>query len=264
MDVDPVGDELHVCVVVQQGGDGDTRRSMVDAGHRVEQVGRRASTRGVRIPGAHGTRRRVPDRHHHALVVEPADEIRGTGKLRGERQETQTVDQRFERLARGTGRFAKMGRRVGTALARSQERTLEIEPERLRAVGRRGRHPCPDPVGEGGERVEWRRDRGRQERRHAPPKERLRHAIQGVGIAHRIVAAPAVDMDVDEPGRDVGQTVVGGLQVDGSDPAVLDRDTPALHPVVEDEPAADDLGGHSGEPLGSKSGSSTSNCTSSP
>ena len=189
----------------------------------------------------------------------------GTGKFRGERQETQTVDQRFERLARGSGRFAKVGRRVSAATLRGEERTLEVEPERLRAIGRRGRHPCPDPVGERRERIEWRRDRGRQERRHAPPKERPRHAIQGVGIAHRIVAAPAVDMDVDEPGRDVGQAVVGGcVQVDGSDPAVLDRDMPARHPVVEDEPAADDLVGHSGEPPGSKSGSSTSNCTSSP
>ena len=42
MDVDAVGDQLDVDRVVEQGRDGHARRAVVDAGHRVEQVGRRA------------------------------------------------------------------------------------------------------------------------------------------------------------------------------------------------------------------------------
>ena len=66
------------------------------------------------------------------------------------------------------------------------------------------------------------------------------HAVERGRVAHRVVAAPAVDVDVDEPRRD--ERAVRGRRVvlHGRDPAVRDLDPPRFDPVLEDEPAADD------------------------
>ena len=66
-----------------------------------------------------------------------------------------------------------------------------------------------------------------------------RHAVERRAIAHRVVAAPAVDVDVDEPRGDVRPVRVRlGVDVDRDDPAVLDRDPADRDPIVEDQPAA--------------------------
>ena len=53
--------------------------------------------------------------------------------------------------ARHVGRHQQVGRVVGPAAGRREERSLEVEPERLGPVGRGVRQPGPDPLGEGGE-----------------------------------------------------------------------------------------------------------------
>ena len=58
IDVDLVGDELDVGRVVEQRGDGQARRAMVDAAHRIEQVGRRPAA--GRVPGPRLLRRSRP------------------------------------------------------------------------------------------------------------------------------------------------------------------------------------------------------------
>ena len=89
--------------------------------------------------------------------------------------------------------------------------------------------------------------------------------------AHRIVAATAVDVDVDEPWRDER---IGGLrrcgatrtlvELDLHDPPVLDADPPGGDPVVEDQPAIDGrgVGRHASRGTRIASRASTSNCTS--
>ena len=157
---------------------------------------------------------------------------------------------------------------VGAAAGLGEERPLEVEPQRLRAVGgcagqpRRGRVSAN--VGEGRQR----RGHGRrQEPGHPAPQQVAGHPVEGLRAAHRVVAAPAVDVDVDEPGRDVWQllgrrrtrgpsrSAVDRLdrldRFDLGDPAVLDGDPAGLDPVVEDEATADgrDLTAHALQPV---------------
>ena len=58
------------------------------------------------------------------------------GQLGRDREQAEPVDERLERRARGVGRDGKVARVVGPASGRGEERALEIEPERLGAVGR--------------------------------------------------------------------------------------------------------------------------------
>ena len=67
------------------------------------------------------------------------------------------------------------------------------------------------------------------------------HPVEVGGRAHRVVAAPAVDVDVHVPRRDERPARLRLVELDRGDPAVLDRDPPGRDPVVEDEAPADDL-----------------------
>ena len=129
---------------------------------------------------------------------------------------------------------------------RGQERTLEVEAERLRTVGRGGRHPAAHPLGEFDQDGDRRGHRGREEGRDAPPQESLGHPVEGLEIAHGVVPAPAVDVDVDEPGRDVRAVRGRCGTLDSHDRFVLDGDRAVFDAVVEDQPARDDLLGHGG------------------
>ena len=203
IDVDAVGDELHVDRVVEQGRDGDARRAVVDPGHGVEQVGRRAGAGRISSPGHLGGRRRVTDRHGDLAAGEPGDELARAGQLGRDRDQPQAADERLERRPLHVRRDPQVGLVVRAAPGGRQERALEVEPERLGAVRRRVRHPIADALGE-------RRSSssgavtavGRNEvtpRRSSAPS----HAVERSRIAHRVVAAPAVDVDVDEPGGEV-------------------------------------------------------------
>ncbi len=127
MDVDTVGDELDVRRVVEQGGHGNAGRSVVDAGHRVEEVGR------GRPPGVvSGTRlvegrRRVTDRDRDAAIMEPADQVGRACQLGGDRDHAEPVDEPLEHLARGVGRDLEVGGIVRTAPAGGEERALQVE-----------------------------------------------------------------------------------------------------------------------------------------
>ena len=131
---------------------------------------------------------------------------------------------------------------MGAAPGRREERALEVEPERLGAVGRGVAAARPGRV---------RRTRrasasgavtavGRNE--VTPRRSRLRAMpSSAAAIAHRVVAAPAVDVDVDEARGDDTDRPSRRLvvELDRGDPPVLDRDPAARDPVVEDQPAGD-------------------------
>ena len=89
-----------------------------------------------------------------------------------DRHEPQALDERLD--------LAPRRRRPGAAgapgrgrpsRACDEERALEVEPERLGAVGRARRDPAADPVGERVERRQRRVTAGRQERGHAVPEQ---------------------------------------------------------------------------------------------
>ena len=161
--------------------------------------------------------------------------------------EPETVQQRLEGVRRDIGRDPERRRIVGAAPFRRQERALEVEAEGLSAVGRGRRTPAAHPFRELDERRERRCDRRRQERGDAATQEGAGHPVERGGIAHRVVPAPTVDVDVDEPRRDRREVVLDRGLGDADDPPVLDADHAGHHPIVEDQPAAGL--GHAHEPI---------------
>ena len=190
------------------------------------------------------------------------------GELGCDRDETETVEQRLQLVAWDIGRDTQVRRVVGATARRGQERTLEIEAQRLRAIGRRGRQPFPDALREfdqGGHRGRRRR---RQERRDPVTQEAFGHPIKSRVVAHRIMAAPTVDVYVDEPRRDIGAVGTSAVsaraapELDPDDPVVLDGDHASLDPVVEDQPTRDrPLGHRAGAESGAEAGPSRTTST---
>src|SRR5262249_46568845 len=82
---------------------------------------------------------------------------------------------------------------------------------------------------------------------------------------HRFMAAPPVDVEIDEAGRDERPMVgVDIFEADGGDDAVLDREPSARHTIVKDQAAFDHRGAHDRGSIVSGAAPSTSNWTSSP
>ena len=154
IDVQPVGDELDVGGIVEQRRERDAGRAVVDPAHRVEEVGRGRRPGRVAGPRLRDRRRRVADRDRHAVLAEPADELGRAGQLGRDGEQPEPVEERLERRARDVGRDEEVGRVLRTVPRRREERALEVEPERLGAVGRGVRQPRPDAVGEPDERLE--------------------------------------------------------------------------------------------------------------
>ncbi len=276
MDMDAVGDQLDVGRVVEQGGHGDARRAVVDAAHGVEEVRRRSRAgREAAVRLLEG-RRRMTERDGDAAIAEPADELGRARQLRRDRHQSEAIDERLERRERHVRGHQEVGRVVGTPPHGGEERPLQVEAQRLGAVGRAVREPSPDALGEGDQLVQRRGHGGRQERGHAATQEPPGHAVERVAVAHRVVAAPAVDVEVDEARRDE-RAALRWLVVEGRPPRSTRprRDRAAHDPIVEHEPAADDrrrlhrhrplrIGRPSVSPAAPGSGRSTSKCTSSP
>ena len=123
------------------------------------------------------------------------------------------------------------------------ERALEVEPERLGAVGRGVRHPGADAIGEGVEVGQRGRPGRRQERRDAVAEEGAGHPVEigRVGPSRR-----------GRPSRGRGRRRSPGRATAARRPAASRRRRwtldPAIHrprsrrarrrPVVEDQPAA--------------------------
>jgi hypothetical protein len=135
---------------------------------------------------------------------------------------------------------------VGATPRRRQERTLEVEAQRFGARSRCCRQPSADVFGKADKGRKGGRDSRRQERGDTVPQEMASHAVERFATAHRIVAATAVDVDIDEAGRD--ERKVGGsrwarierlARVDGNDQTVLDPDPTRRNAIVEDQPALD-------------------------
>src|SRR6185369_28427 len=134
------------------------------------------------------------------------------------------------------------------------ERAFEIEAEGLSAVVGRTRDPGPDAVGKGVELRHRRGPRRREERGYALAEQGPGHAVEVLHGTHRRVAAPAMDVDVDESRSQVRQA---GRSIDcrGSvvelhrnDRVVLDRDDAWRDAALEDEAPAElgSVGGHAG------------------
>ena len=214
---------------------------MVDAGHGIEEVRRRSGTGRVAGPRGVQIRAGVAERDGHFPTGKPRDEVDGTRQLGCDRDHPQPVQHRLQRFARHVRRDAE-GIRVMRALpVDRQERPLEVEAERLGAVGRRGWKPGPDAIGEAGECVERRAHRRRQEAGDATGQQCAAHAVEIVDGRHRVVAAETVDVDVAEAGRDQrcrrAGCGVGIVNVHASDESVRDRQPSQRHAVVEDNPS---------------------------
>ena len=129
---------------------------------------------------------------------------------------------------------------MGALARRREERALEVEAQRLRPVVGRVGDPGAHALGEPRQLGLGERRRRRQERGHALAQQGLGHAGQGARVAGGVVAAPAVDVDVDEARgdeRSAGRRLVRLVGLDRRDPAVLDRD-PAGDDAVGQHQAA--------------------------
>ena len=243
MNVLLVCDELDERVVAGQCGDGHAGCPMIDARHGVEQVGRRraagvvAGDRGVQVGG------RMTDRDADAERLHARDQLETARDLRGDRRQPEALDQRLDLGPSDLRRRHQVRRVVRPTTGGGNERALDVEAQRLRAVGRRARNPGTHAVCERPNDRQRVRDAGWQERGDAMLQEDSRHAVKVVGRAHRVVTAPAVDVDVHEARRDVRQrfSLFAGLVVDvhRGDPAVLDRQSAGGDRVVQNQMAAD-------------------------
>ena len=168
-----------------------------------------------------------------------AIELEGAGQLRRDRHDPQAIAQRLEVGLGDVARASQVLRAMRTLPLRAQERPLQVEPERLRPVAWRVGQPAADVARESMERRDRGAHRGRKEGRHPVSGERPGHARKRVGAIHRVVAAPAVDVDVDEPGRHVGPGRPSLVRLDRRDPVTVDPHAPGHHLVLEDEPPDD-------------------------
>ena len=112
----PVRDQLDVGVVLEERGNDEPRGAVVDAGHRVEQVRRRARAGGVAGPPLFDRRRGVAQRGRHAPCAQPADEVERPRDFRGDRGDPQPVDERLEVRGRDLRRHRDVGRVLGALL----------------------------------------------------------------------------------------------------------------------------------------------------
>ncbi len=248
-DVMPVGDQLDVGVVREERRDRQPRRVVVDARHAVEEVGGRPGARRVPRPAFLHGGRRVAQRGRHASRPQPADQLQRPRQLRRDRDEAHPVDERLQVRDRHVGRHPDMGRVLGALLGGRDERPLQVEAKGARTIVGGGRHPAPHPLRERGQLAQGRRHGRRQERRDAVAEERPGHPVQRAVRAHRVVAATAMDVDIDEPRGDVRAAGRSVLQLHLGDPAVPDHDPPGVDPLLEDQLAPDDgLGAHDAAP----------------
>ncbi len=267
-----VDDQLDVRVVASQGRDRDPWRPVLDAGHRVEQMGRARRARVVARPGGREVGRRMTDRDPDAETRQALDQLEAAGDLGRDGRQAQALDERLDVGPKDVRRVPDELLVVCALARRRDERPLEVEPERVGAVGRGDRDPGPDALGEGMQLRQRRRPGRRQEGRHAVAEEGAGHPVEVSRRPHRRVATPAVNVDVDEAGGEIRQLAVGGrrrsIDPDGVDPAVHDRERPDDDLVVEHEPAAGlDQARHRSAPdasawVGGVGGCSTSNDTS--
>jgi len=136
---------------------------VIDAAHRVEEMRRGSGTRRVSGDGLAEGRRGMADGGCHAAIREPSDEVDRTRQLGRDGEQPKAVEQPFHRRAGGVGGGQQVGRVVRPASVCGEERSLQVEPERLGPVGWGMGHPGADAVGEGAEIRERRGHRGRQE-----------------------------------------------------------------------------------------------------
>ena len=203
VDVDPVGDQLDVRRHPQECRDRQPGRSMLEAAHRVEEMGRRGGAGRERGACLVDECRRMPERHGDAGPTEHPDQVVRTGEFGRDRDQPQPLDQGSivaGGMSAGVRSWVSV---VGAASRVRQERALEVEPERLRAIGRGIRHPARDRSAKA-----FRSSSGAVTavgRNEVTPRRRqaLAPSRRALPVAHRVVAAPAVDVDVDEARRDV-------------------------------------------------------------
>ena len=199
VDVEAVGDQLDERVVLEERRDREARRTVVDAGHRVEQVGRRSGAGRVArpAPGARSPRSGRATRRRRAPRSQP---IRSSapGSSGRDRHDAEAVDQRLEVGGVDVGRAAQVRGVVGAAL-----RSARNGPSRLNPSG-----SAPSPAPRAASRGRGRRTRPASSsgavtavgRNDVTPcrSSAAGHPVERRRVAHRVVAAPAVDVDVDE------------------------------------------------------------------
>jgi hypothetical protein len=185
----------------------------------------------------------MADRDPDAEVGEASDQFETARDLGRDGHHGQALDQRLDLGPRHIGGIEQQGRIVSALLGLRDERPLDVEPEWLRAVRGRASEPRARAVGPAVKHGKWVRHPGRQERRHALAEQGPSHPVELLAVAHRVESAPAMDVDVDEAGREVGE--LGGLariavavEVHAGDPVVLQREASDGHPIIEHEAPA--------------------------
>ena len=217
----PIGDQLDVDVVPGERHGGEARRVLVHAGHRIEQVRRRARAGVIAGPRLVSRRDRMAERGDDAVLGEPTDQIDCAGRLGRDRRDAEAAEPELQVLERRLRRGLHERRVLRAHALGRDERPLEVEAERRRPVVRRGGQPGADPFREGAQLCQRRGHGGGQEGSDAAPEQRPGHAVEGGLGAHRVVAAPAVDVDVHEAGHDPRAAGGGRIHFHGRDPAVL-------------------------------------------
>jgi len=200
-----VADELDRGVGVAQQGTHGPRRAALEAAHGVEQMGRPGAPAGGpdRVQeglDGRGVGARVPDVQAHAGRRPGGDRCEHPRHLRRHRGEPH--DAQRQDLRNPLGRRVDGEGRLGPQAPRADERPLQVRPEDGRlVVGRRGGDR--GDAAQGGEDVVPRRGQRRRQQGRGPVAQVVpRQGAHTLLAIHRVAAAAAVDVLVDEPGRD--------------------------------------------------------------
>jgi hypothetical protein len=194
-----VRDEPEVQPLVDQGGSGHAWLAVPDGPLRVEQVGHHAGPRPCRLMDLRAGRIGVPEARHDAGGIEPRNGI----------ESTRSLGRQCHQRHRGMGDEAvdvdrtRIGHQLGTMSALASlgdERSLDVGTEDSRAGPVLG---VADAVEGGQEFVDGRRDdRGQAPGGAGAGQRRQRGGEVGAVCHGEVHACEAVDLQVQEPGRE--------------------------------------------------------------
>ena len=229
VDVDAVGDQPRPQPPVRQQGPRRARLPVPERAHGVEEVGtereagvRRAHDLVVRRLGVAGA-------GHRSRSGDQLDRVERARQLGSERHHAHVP--RAEQLPqRAEVDRAEVGRVVRAAAGRCEERALEVHAEDARA--RRAGGPF-NRVEQTRVAVQRPRDRRRQVGRHPGARQRAADRLERAWIDAHVRAEGAVDLEVDEAGRDHP----GDGAVPGGEVAVARVGDDLLHPARADDQA---------------------------
>jgi hypothetical protein len=249
VDVHQIENELGPLAMGERGAD-RSRTAMMQAAHRIEQMGEARCAGGERCARFGIAADGMADLRPHAGCLEVPQQgavrvdLGRHGRDPDRRERGELVDQRE------IGDNSE--RRLGTERLRADERAFEMRPEHP-GHGWVGDRDCRADAAERGQQIITRRgDRGREQRRGAMHGVEAGHLSDRIGARHDIGAGAAVDVQVDEARQH--EPVRGRVRRRFDRPNNGGAAQPALHEALRRQDLACDRRGHDRTIIASRAG----------